>query len=290
MEKPTFTHDLLKTKVLYVSDLDGTLLDPTSQVSAESVRLLNESIEAGAHFTIATARTPATLIGLMRDVNLRLPGVVMTGAALYNFSERRFSRLQFMPPGVTDRLVKLYRKHDTGTFIYTFADDMLKVYHIGELNELEKGFISQRAHTGVKRFIVPPCGESPLPANLDNTLLLYSVQPWLRAKAVYDDIIREKTPVTPLCYHDNFGDDWGQLEMFSPTANKAAAVEDIASQIGAGRIVAFGDNVNDIPLFRLADVGIAMGNAVDELKEIASEVIASNDTPAVADFIRRHTI
>ncbi len=285
MIKPEIAHGLLRTRTLFVSDLDGTLLDPSSQVSADSAEMLNRAIAAGALFSVATARTPATVISLMKGVNMQLPGVVMTGAALYDFAHSRFSRLQYMPEGLTCRLVDLYRQFGVSTFIYTFSGTRLEVYHIGELNDLERGFIAQRAHTPVKRFNVPPSGESALPRNLDNTLLLYSVQPWESAKALYDKIVADRLPVTPLCYHDTYGEQWGQLEMFSPTANKAAAVEALASDIGADRIVAFGDNVNDLPLFDLADEGIAVANAVAELKARATDIIDSNATPSVAAHI-----
>ena len=59
-------------KTLYVSDLDGTLLDRNSQLSDESVVILNRVIEEhGVNFTIATARTPATVEHIMRRVRTR---------------------------------------------------------------------------------------------------------------------------------------------------------------------------------------------------------------------------
>lgn len=283
------THDLLRTRTLYVSDLDGTLLDPSSRVSAESAVMLNEAIAAGALFTVATARTPATVVPLLAEVNIRIPAVVMTGASLFDLNDRSFSRLQFISPGVVENMLDIYRRHSTSTFIYTFAGKSLEVFHIGPLNELERGFIAQRAHTGLKHFNIPPSGESPLPRNLDNTLLLYSVQLWENARKVYDEIRSLQLPVSPLCYHDNFGPDWGQLEMFASTANKAKAVEAVASRVRADRIVAFGDNINDIPLFEIADEGVAMGNAVEELKALASFVIEANTCPAVAAHILHHT-
>ncbi|MDE7496728.1 MAG: HAD hydrolase family protein [Muribaculaceae bacterium] len=71
-------------KTLYVTDLDGTLLDAEGRVSARSAALLNEAIADGAAFTVATARTPATVAPLLADVDMRLPAGVMTGAALWN--------------------------------------------------------------------------------------------------------------------------------------------------------------------------------------------------------------
>jgi len=280
---------MLKRRTLYVSDLDGTLLNTSSEVSATSALELNRAIERGALFSIATARTPATVIRLLSEVRMQLPGVVMTGAALYDFAGRRFRRLQYLPEGVTSRLVDIYREMGVGTFVYTYDGDMLVVYHVGEFNELERGFISQRAHTRIKRFVVSPDGDSPLPRNLDNTLLLYSVQPWEPANLLFARIKREVEGINPLCYHDTFGEEWAQLEVFGASADKAKAVEALASQVYADRIVAFGDNVNDLPLFELADEGVAVANAIPELRSTASEVIGTNDADSVAHYILSHT-
>ena len=58
-----------KVKTLYVSDLDGTLLNEDSQLSCKTVATLNRIIgELGGLFTVATARTPATVVPLMQEV------------------------------------------------------------------------------------------------------------------------------------------------------------------------------------------------------------------------------
>ena len=286
--KPVFGHGLLKTRVLYVSDLDGTLLTPDAEVSPRSAYMLNEAIAGGTLFTVATARTPATVVPSLSDVNMQLPAVVMTGAALYDLQTRNYSRVCTLSAETVQKLIHLYRKHEVATFIYTIEGDMLQVYHIGVLNDFERQFMELRAGTPFKTFHVPPHGESQLPMSTDNTILLFSVQPWQRAYSLYEEICRNSVACTPLCYHDAFGPDWGELEVFGPQTSKAAAVEAIASITGAGRIVAFGDNVNDMPLFALADEKIAVSGAIDSLKAVATDVIGSNADDAVASFILTH--
>ena len=58
-------------KTLYVSDLDGTLLNSRSLVSPFTTAALNELIADGMMFSIATARTPATVVALMEAVQLQ---------------------------------------------------------------------------------------------------------------------------------------------------------------------------------------------------------------------------
>jgi hydroxymethylpyrimidine pyrophosphatase-like HAD family hydrolase len=281
---------LLRRRVLYVSDLDGTLLGPDSCVSAQSAAMLNRAIAKGALFTVATARTPATVVGLLREVDMRLPAVVMTGAALFDFSDHSFSRVCLFTSGSVERILSLYRHYRVSTFVYTISTDrnLLDVYHIGPLNDFERSFMSDRCDTPGKTFHVPEDGESLLPASLDDTVLLFSVQPWEAARSLYGEICASGIPCTPLCYHDAFGPEWAELEIFGPQTSKAAAVEAIASDVCADRIVAFGDNVNDMPLLRLADSGVAVANAIPELREMADEVIGSNAEDSVPRFILNH--
>ena len=76
---------IIKGRTLYVSDMDGTLLGEDSRLSAATVTTLNRIIgEMGGLFTVATARTPATVVPLMQEVNARLPFIVIGGSAMWN--------------------------------------------------------------------------------------------------------------------------------------------------------------------------------------------------------------
>ena len=66
-------------KKLYVSDLDGTLLNQRGDISATTAEKLNTCIEQGMAFTINTARTPATTFPIMASVNLQIPFSMMNG-------------------------------------------------------------------------------------------------------------------------------------------------------------------------------------------------------------------
>jgi len=68
-------------------------------------------------------------------------------------------------------------------------------------------------------------------------------------------------------------------------ASKANAARQLKEYLGCGKIVAFGDGKNDIDLFELADECYAVGNAVEELKAIATSVIGGNDEDGVARWL-----
>ena len=62
---------------LFVSDLDGTLLNSEAQLSDETVAIINEGLERGMDFTISTARTPTTALKIIEKLSLRLPVMMM---------------------------------------------------------------------------------------------------------------------------------------------------------------------------------------------------------------------
>lgn len=273
---------------LFVSDLDGTLLGPDSRISCASASMLDEAISAGANFTVATARTPATVSGLLSGVDIRLPAVVMTGSALWNRETDTFSEMKFLPPDTVGELVEIYRDSRLPAFIYTLEDNRLLIYHIGELSALERRFMEERADSPYKRFFVPADGESRLPARIANALLFYSMRPTAEVAPV-NDILKRREDCNPVYYHDMFGPEIGIMEVFSRGADKAGAVRELAASRGFRRIVAFGDNLNDLPMLRAADVAVAVENAVDEVKAAADVIVGPNSADSVAEYILRHT-
>ncbi len=77
------------------------------------------------------------------------------------------------------------------------------------------------------------------------------------------------------------------MEFLHPEASKGNALRIIASDLAIKpeEIVAFGDNHNDIGMLRLAGLGVAMGNAHEEVKAVADYVTGSNTEEGVAAAI-----
>ena len=269
---------------LYVSDLDGTLLQPDARLSDNTVSILNREIAAGKLFTVATARTPATVAPILERVDMRLPAIVMTGAALWNTHTRRYSRVIYMDPAAAEELVRVYRETQTPTFLYTLVDDLIHIYHIGPVSDLERDFLNERVGNRFKVLHIPENGNSILPERLDHVVLFYGMQPDRKAREAYGRI-REVKGIRPQFYHDIFGEEIGIIEAFSDKATKAEAMRAVAAEYGADKIVAFGDNVNDMPMMRAADHAVAVANALQEVKDAADEIIGTNVSDAVANYI-----
>lgn len=269
-------------KTLYVSDLDGTLLDKDSQLSRESVEILNRVIEeCGVNFTIATARTPATVVHIMERVHTRLPYVVMNGAAMWDKESQHF--LNIVPIACADvtRVCDIYESYGLYPMIYRVKGEKLEVRSYGPISEEEKYFVEQRRYLELKKFYLD---DKNYKVNDCDTLLIFAMNRYDTLRPIHNTILTD-TDCASVIYHDIFDESAGLVETYASGVSKAEAVRRLAQEVSAERLVVFGDNRNDIPMMQIADLAVAPENAVDEVKAIADIVIEPNYMNSVARFI-----
>lgn len=278
-------------RTLYVSDLDGTLLGSDSCVSARSAAMLNELARRGVMFTCATARTPATVQPLLsgirqsvytdaEGVERPLPAIVMTGAALWNRADVKFEKCSLISCSDAEAIHRIFVREELRPFVYCLGENgFINVYHPEKMTSRENGFYQERRHLALKRFHL---GQEP--ARWDRVVLFFAIGPVdLVAKTA-----RELSGVTPCAaawYPDIMMPETGLIDLYAPGVSKAKAVEDMAALTGAAEVVVFGDNLNDLPMMRIADVAVAVENALPEVKAEADVVIGANYSDAVAEFI-----
>lgn len=273
-------------RTLYVTDLDGTLLDYSSRVTPESARIITELTHAGALITVATARTPATVEPLLAATETNIPAIVMTGAALWHRKTQQYSDVKLIEDDAAVRIMELADAHGINPFVYTLGENgRLDIYHDGPMSKADRKFVDERRGLPLKKFHIderegawcklPPTG---------HCVLYFAMGPMDRVAALAESLNREVV-CSVSSYTDIFNKDTGIIEVFAPGVSKAEAVKQLAQRTGAERIVVFGDNLNDIPMMAVADTAVAVDNALDEVKAAADEVTGNNNTDAVARYI-----
>ena len=85
-------------QTLFITDLDGTLLTPEKTVSIHSAEILNRLMDQGMLFSIATARSAASTVDLLRPLRITLPIVLMNGVFLYDLQKETYRRKQRKEP------------------------------------------------------------------------------------------------------------------------------------------------------------------------------------------------
>ena len=68
-------------------------------------------------------------------------------------------------------------------------------------------------------------------------------------------------------------------------ASKSSAIQELKDYLNCHKVVVFGDGNNDIDMFSMADEAYAVENAVQELKDIATQIIPRNDEDGVAKWL-----
>ncbi len=270
---------------LYATDLDGTLLAEYGALSHHTARVYKALQQRGAQITYVTARTPATVECIMAEATPQLPGVVMTGAAIWNPLTRKYLQVIYHQPDNVRKIMAICREMGVTPFIYTlpFGSNQLVVYHEAPaLSELDRSFVEERQVSDLKRFEL----STLLPAEAEvQTVLFFALgdPELIRAAA---EKVRECTDTYASWYPDTYHPRLALLEIFAKGVSKASGMTRLKKMLGADKVVAFGDNLNDIPMLKAADTGVAVANAHPQVKAEADIVIGANTEDAVIRYIR----
>lgn len=267
-------------KTLYLTDLDGTFLNSKGQVTPKSKKIINFLASKGVLFTIASARTFATVVPMFSGVALPCPLVLMNGVCLYDSVNNKTILRHTFSEETALKIISIFEKYDKSPMIYFEKDSNIIVQYKTAITKGQKDYISQRQNFYKKNFVqidkysIEGSNNIVYAAMLDKK---EDLEPIYKELQTLED-------VSCMFYPDNYCGDYF-IEVFKKNVSKASGAITVKQLLNADKIVAFGDNMNDIPLFELADEAYAVSNACDNLKQIATAVIASNDEDAVANFL-----
>lgn len=269
---------------LFVTDLDGTLLNSNKEVSIKSTEILNKLIDNGVNFTIATARTPATVVDLLQDVNLKLPAVLMNGVLLYDIKEEKYINIKEIEKDTVDKVFDILNKFDKNAMVYGIRNNHLWVYHKEFEYSWEYNFYKERADRKQKTFLkVENYQESIKESKIINFIVFDKYE---KIKGIYEEL-KKIDEISVEYYEDIYEKGCYFLEAYSAEASKANGIKLLSDYIEHDKLICFGDNLNDIPMFELADECYATANAVERVKEISTDVIGSCDEDGVALFMEK---
>lgn len=267
-------------KTLYITDLDGTLLNSGAELSSETEKLISQAIKQGADFTVATARTFATVMQMFKNIDLKLPLVLMNGVMLYEPSERRILSCRSISEESLKQVFDLYKKHKIYPLVYRSREKFLEIEYFSTDNPYQMKYVGNRVEADEKRFLYT---EDFTYENKGEVIYIVTLNRYEAILPLYEELVNTEG-ISCVFYRDNYTDCYF-LEIFSEGVSKASAMMQVKSLIGADKVIAFGDNLNDMDMFRAADEAYAVSNACNELKNIATAVISSNDENAVAEYI-----
>ncbi len=272
---------VIKMKTLYISDLDGTLLNNSAEITDKSKKLLNEFISKGNYFSVATARTGATVVKMLENVNVNVPVVLMNGVATYDTEKGKYVKVHTFSDEAKEKFFDEVCDYGSPGFLYCIDEDNLSTFYENTNSPNAEIFINEREKKFGKKFtkvkFFKDCQE--------NNVVYYSYSDtYEKLKPLYDKV-KLIEGIRCEFYRDTYHPDFWYFEVCSESASKYNAVNWLKENYGFEKVVAFGDNLNDLPLFEASDEAYAVENAKEDVKKHATAVIGKNTEDAVAEFL-----
>ena len=268
-------------KTLFLSDLDGTLIGHDLAVPPDSAAGIHAAIARGDGFAAATARTPATVSKILAPIRGMLPAIVMNGAGIFDFEKGEYLCLRTLSLQKEREVRGILGHIGVNAFLYTVKGSHIDVYYREPESMSQRMFREVRTGSPYKTFVE---GEAPDSAQ---RLFFCAIESEERTARMAEELAALEG-IRFYRYRDVHDPENWYVEIYDAAASKAAGVRFLRERYGFDRVVAFGDNLNDLPLFEAADEGCAVANAVPALKEAATGVLEEADTAAVGRFIGRY--
>ena len=272
--------------LLYISDLDGTLLSSSGSLSTDSIQRLNHLIDCSLKFTIATARNYDSAHPILKGLNLKIPAILFNGVYLTEFkSGQNVFLADFITQQVVQEMLKLVTPMGLHPFIYSYLSN----------GEKHRVYYRKAANHGAETYLASLEGDKRL-CKVDDFKFSdeEKVSGFLLIdkKKVLESIHQELKRKFPQEISLYFAEDvsykgYCWLQAYHKEANKANMVKLLAQhlKLPMKNVVVFGDYMNDLGMFSIAGRAIAVSNALPEVKRAAHEIIGSNNNGSVIDYL-----
>lgn len=254
---------------LVVSDLDGTLLNPERTLSRETIDVCSRLYrEKGVRFALASGRGLRGIKPVADALGIPVFALPCNGAEIYDESGKMICRKTMNYDDVV-RMKKAVREFnpEIETIVYAGRD-----WVADSMTDVVKG----------ECFVMPTA-----PVLGDFETVVPRDMPILK-------VISLGTPENTTELAGHLGPLFAQydfyksqnyiLEATAKGANKSGGIAFLCEHCGfdVSETIAFGDGYNDIDMLKFAGLGIAMGNANDDVKAAAGEIALSNGENGVA--------
>lgn len=262
----------MKYKLIAV-DIDGTLLNSQGILTKRTRDTIHRLWKDGIHFAISTGRPIQGVMPLVEEIGLDLPLITYNGSMVLTATTREVIYQRVMEPHAVRDVYAL--GESLGVTMLLWSNNRL---YTNRVNEKSK-YYSKITNTELERI------DSLETLEKETTKILW-----------HDEVerINELLASIPgrfnnesVVYHTSrpyF------LEFVDKEASKAIAIEVLSKSYSITRdqVMAIGDSYNDISMLEYAGLGVAMGNAPEDIKKVADVITATCDEDGVAEAIEKY--
>ena len=264
---------------LFAMDLDGTSLDSNSILREETIEALKKLDENGIKFVFTSGRAMPSVRYLMSLTGIDNPSVTNNGALAYINKEK----IIYQNPLKYEEVEELIKFSEENKLFYQFYD--MYTYYSNRIwperfDHLENNSLYGMNYQVNFSFSTDPLKELKL---RKNSAFKFQIFPNIENPEEERKIL-EKVDLMDL-YPTTSA--FGMVEIMQKNVNKFNGLSEIGNFLGISKeeMAAIGDQDNDIPMLKNVGLSFAMGNAIDEVKEIADYIVSTNDDFGLVDAI-----
>ena len=282
----------MSERTLFLTDLDGTLLRADATLDPDTARRINALTEQGVMISYATARTIESVRHILADIRFTEaspPISLMNGVFIRDMARGEYLDCAAFSSDAAEQILAGLTNRSLHPFVYAVDEaGALMTYYREIPNSAMQAFMDER----VTRYQKPFRRFTDL-SEIDGTIVYYCLiapmQDVSRAVRMLEDRLRylEVPDVRFTAYRDHYDESVWYLEIFDRRASKQHAVDYLRRYTHADKVICFGDNLNDLPMFEASDHRVAVRDAHPKLIEAADE-IASDGVAAWIEAYLSH--
>jgi len=270
-------------KTLFVTDLDGTLLNSNVSLSEYTIETINRLVSKGLIFSYATARSLASASIVTNGLLLNKPVIIYNGTFIISpETKERYFSLYFNNDEI-NTIKNILLNYSIYPLVYSYTNGEEKVSWIKSMeNDGIKSY--KQSRKGDKRLKPVETIEQLYEGNIFYFTIISE------RKEIFLDIFNSfkgNTEINCTIQKELYKEEYW-CEIMLKKAAKGNAVLALKEMLNCDKIVTFGDAANDISMFKISDECYAVENAVTELKEYAGGIIKSNDQNGVAEWLNNN--
>jgi hydroxymethylpyrimidine pyrophosphatase-like HAD family hydrolase len=265
-----------------IVDLDGTLLTSRGEITPRSHAVLERAVGAGITLVLASGRTYPSLLRVGGALRVPYHLIANGGAVGLTPQVEAVSHTSFLPAGLWPGIVQAMQAEGLSVLVFRHRHPEPPLFYVSGLSGHPhfESYIGR--HHALCR-VEPRLSAVHIPDVVEVAALGSGAEfdaASARVLERFSGSTRNHSMV--LFLNANFGK---ITEFFHPEASKWSAFQGMFPGADQERVIAIGDEANDMELIAGAGLGIAMGNATDELKKVADLVTADNDAEGLAEAL-----